>query len=70
VLMSSRRLRPQKRDISPRDAGIGKTCGECMKYSRKTLFGTKERKVTAEGKAACVFFVPRHQGKTDGSRRL
>jgi hypothetical protein len=69
VLMSGRRLRPQKRDISPRDAGIGKTCVECMKYSRKTLYCTKERKVTAQSKEACVFFSPRHQGKSNQFRR-
>jgi hypothetical protein len=68
--MSGRRLRPQKRNISPRDAGIGKKCIECMKYSRKTFYCTKERKVVDKGKEACVFFVPRHQGKSDGSRKF
>jgi hypothetical protein len=69
VFMSGRRLRIQRKDISPRDAGIGKTCVECMKYSRKTFYCTKERKVTAEGKDACVFFTPRHFGKSVGARR-
>jgi len=70
VEMSDRiRSRSKKRDVSPRDAGIGKTCVECMKYSRNTLFCTKERKVTAQGRAACVFFTPRHQGKSNRLRR-
>ena len=70
MFMSGRRMRPQgKKNISPRDAGIGKTCIECAKYSRKTLYCTKERKVTAEGKTACVFFTSRHVGKTVGARR-
>ena len=71
VEMSGRiRSRPKKRDSSPRDAGIGKTCIDCMKYSRKTLYCTKERKVTDQGKASCVFFTPRHQGKMDRMRRV
>ena len=47
----------------------GRKCIDCTKYSRKTLFCTKERRVTAEGKEACVFFVPRHQGKSTMKRK-
>ena len=52
-------------DGSQRGGAAGKTCVDCKKYSRKTFYCTKERRVTAEGKVACVFFVPRHQGKSN-----
>ncbi len=53
------------RDGTLHGAATGKTCSDCKKYSRKTFYCTKERRVTAEGKDACVHFVPRHQGKTN-----
>lgn len=68
--MSGRiRARPRRRDDSPQNMAAGKTCLDCRKYSRNTLYCTKERKVVAQGREACVFFTPRHQGKSNRSRR-
>jgi hypothetical protein len=67
-MSGGRRARPNIRTPEQR-RGEGKSCVDCRKYSRKTLYCTKERRVTAENKAACVFFVPRHEGKGGKVRR-
>ena len=42
---------------------VGKTCKDCRKYSRKTFYCTKLRKVFDQKRDACENFAPR------GSRR-
>ena len=58
--MSGRdRRRPPGHSRDSPSSGVGKTCAECKKYSRKTFYCAKNQQVLYEGKEACGFFGPR-----------
>lgn len=68
-IMSSerRRIKPQLSKRRNKPIYVGKKCRDCNKYSSKTFYCAKMRKVLSEDKEACPSFAYR---RPIGRKRL